>query len=86
LPPRLARELGRAAGVEVVEVVEGSPAAKAGLLPEDLIVAVGDTPVEGADDLQRLMAGELIGERVTASVVRGGRRLELELVPVELDG
>jgi S1-C subfamily serine protease len=85
LPPRLARELGRAAGVEVVEVVEGSPAAKAGLRPEDLIVAVGDVPVEGADDLQRLMAGELIGERVTAVVVREGRRLELELVPVELD-
>ena len=85
LPPRLARELGRAAGVEVVEVVEGSPAAKAGLRPEDLIVAVGETPVEGADDLQRLMVGELIGERVTASVVREGSRIETELVPIELD-
>ena len=38
LPPRLARELGRTAGVEVVEVVAGSPAATAGLRPEDLIV------------------------------------------------
>jgi S1-C subfamily serine protease len=85
LPPRLARELGRAAGVEVVEVVEGSPAAKAGLRPEDLIVAVGGIPVEGADDLQRLMTGELIGERVTAAVVREGRRLDVELVPVELE-
>ena len=85
LPPRLARELGRAACVEVVEVVEGSPAAKAGLRPEDLIVAVGGMPVEGADDLQRLMAGELIGERVTAAVVREGRQLDVELVPVELD-
>jgi S1-C subfamily serine protease len=85
LPPRLARELGRKAGVEVVEVVEGSPAAKAGLRPEDLIVSVGGTPVEGADDLQRLMAGELIGARVSATVIREGRRLELELVPVELD-
>ncbi len=85
LPPRLARELGRAVGVEVVEVVDGSPAAKAGLRPEDLIVAVGDTAVEGADDLQRLMVGELIGERVTASVIREGRVLELELVPVELE-
>ena len=85
LPPRLARELGRAACVEVVEVVEGSPAAKAGLRPEDLIVAVGGMPVEGADDLQQLMAGELIGERVTAAVVREGRQLEVELVPVELD-
>jgi S1-C subfamily serine protease len=85
LPPRLARELGRAAGVEVVEVVEDSPAAEAGLRPEDLIVSVGVTPVEGADDLQRLMAGELIGERLVATVIREGRRIELELVPVELE-
>jgi serine protease Do len=85
LPPRLARELGRQAGVEVVEVVAGSPAAKAGLRPEDLIVAVGGTVVEGVDDLQRLMAGELIGERVIASVIRDGGVLELELVPVELE-
>jgi serine protease Do len=85
LPPRLARELRRAVGVEVVEVVEGSPAAKAGLRPEDLIVAVGGTAVEGADDLQRLMVGELIGEQVTASVIRDGRLLEVELVPVELE-
>jgi serine protease Do len=85
LPPRLARELERTACVEVVEVVEGSPAAKAGLRPEDLIVAVGDTPVEGVDDLQRLMAGELIGSRVTAAVVREGARLTVELVPVELE-
>jgi serine protease Do len=85
LPPKLARELGRTAGVEVVEVVEGSPAAKAGLRPEDLIVSVGGTDVEGADDLQRLMAGELIGERIDALVIRDGRVLTVELVPVELE-
>ena len=38
LPPRLARRLGRDSGVEVVQVAEGSPAALAGLRPEDLIV------------------------------------------------
>jgi S1-C subfamily serine protease len=85
LPPRLARELGRTACVEVVEVVEGSPAALAGLRPEDMIVAVEGTPVEGVDDLQRLMAGELIGSRVPATVVRDGVRLTVELVPVELE-
>ena len=85
LPPRLARDLGRDACVEVVEVVEGSPAALAGLRPEDMIVAVEDTPVEGVDDLQRLMAGELIGSRVSATVVRDGARLTVELVPVELE-
>jgi S1-C subfamily serine protease len=85
LPPRLARELDRRDCVEVVEVVDGSPAAQAGLRPEDLIVAVDGTPVEGVDDLQRLMVGELIGEQVTTSVVRDGVRLELGLVPVELE-
>jgi serine protease Do len=85
LPPRLARELDRTTGVEVVEVVEGSPAAQAGLRREDLIVAVGETTVEGVDDLQRLMTGELIGESVTATVLREGNRIEVLLVPVELE-
>jgi serine protease Do len=85
LPPRLARELGRRTAVEVVEVVEGSPAARGGIRPEDLIVDLGGVPVEGADDLQRLMVGELIGSRVRATIVRSGRTVTLELVPVELE-
>ena len=60
LPPRLATTLGRHRGIEVVQVVEGSPADHAGLRAEDLIVEVAGTPVAGVDDLQRLMAGELI--------------------------
>jgi S1-C subfamily serine protease len=85
LPPRIARELGRSAGVEVVEVVAGSPASAAGLRPEDLIVAVGATPVERVDDVQRLMVGDRIGRAVVLDVLRGGRRLTLELVPIELE-
>jgi S1-C subfamily serine protease len=84
LPPRLARELGRRAGVEVVEVVPGSPAASAGLRPEDLIVAVDGELVEKVDDVQRLMVGDRIGETVALDVLREGRRIELRLVPVEL--
>jgi serine protease Do len=84
LPPRLAAQVGRAAGVEVVEVVAGSPAARAGLRPEDLIVELDGVPVEGVDDLQRLMAGELIGKTVTVIVVRDGRDFPVTLVPVEL--
>lgn len=85
LPPRLARELQREECVEVVEVVEGSPAAKAGLRAEDLIVDLNGEPVDGVDDLQRLMAGELIGERVVLKTVRDGRVSKVELVPVELE-
>ncbi|MDP9308479.1 MAG: trypsin-like peptidase domain-containing protein [Actinomycetota bacterium] len=84
LPPRVASSLGRASGVEVVEVVDGSPAAQAGLRPEDLIVELNGTPVESVDDIQRLMVGELIGSRVHARVLREGSERELDLVPAEL--
>src|SRR6266516_5040709 len=54
LPPRIASSVGRRSGVEVVQVVEGSAAARAGLLPEDLILDLDGAPVADADDLQRL--------------------------------
>src|SRR5881296_1213636 len=86
LPPRLARELGRKSGVEIAQVVEGGPADRAGMRAEDLIVELGGTAIEGMDDLQRVVVGEVIGQAVRAKVVRGGREHELELVPAELDG
>jgi serine protease Do len=86
LPPRLARSLGRGGGVEIVEVVPGGPADRAGLRPEDLIVELDGTPIEGMDELQRVVVSELIGRPVRAKVVRNGHERELELVPAELDG
>ncbi len=85
LPPRLARSLGRDSGVEVVEVIDGSPAARAGIRPEDLIVEVDGLPVADVNDLQRLMVDEVIGRRVSTTVLREGRTLTLELVPIELE-
>ena len=84
LPPRLARELGRTAGVEVVEVASDGPAERAGLRAEDLVVEIDGTPIETVDDLQRLMTGELIGRPVQLQVVRRGSLLGVELTPVEL--
>jgi S1-C subfamily serine protease len=84
LPPRLAAQIGRSTALEVVDVVPGSPAARAGLRPEDLILEVGGQPIEGATDLQRLLTGDLIGTRVAATVVRQERTLSIELVPDEL--
>ena len=86
LPPRVAATLQRRSGVEVVEVVSGSPAAQAGLRPEDLIVELNGVPVQTVDDIQRLMVGELIGAQVHARVLREGSERELDLVPVELVG
>ena len=84
LPPRLARQLGRRACVEIVQVLEGTPAARAGLRAGDLIIAVDGEPVAGMSELQQLMVAERIGEPTTFTVAREDRLLELELTPVEL--
>ncbi|HET9739621.1 MAG TPA: trypsin-like peptidase domain-containing protein [Solirubrobacteraceae bacterium] len=84
LPPRVAATLGRDRAIEVVEVVDGSPAAAAGLRPEDLVVAVDGLPVRGVDDLQRLMTEERIDIRCSLEIVREGRARTVALTPREL--
>jgi S1-C subfamily serine protease len=84
LPPHARVRLGRNAGVEVVEVAGGSPAQRAGLRAEDLIVELGGLPVERVDDVQRAMTSEAIGKALPAQVLRGDRLLDVELRPVEL--
>jgi S1-C subfamily serine protease len=85
LPPRLATALDRSTGIEVVEVVDGSPADRAGLRAEDLILEIDGQAVADVDDLQRLMGSELIGRPVILRVIRRGNELDVEVVPDELD-
>src|SRR5436305_8218139 len=73
LPPRVRSELGMRTAVEVVSVVDGSPAAAAGVRPEDLIVSVDGVQTASVDELQRLMVEELIGRAVEVRLVREGR-------------
>jgi S1-C subfamily serine protease len=84
LPPHARVRLGRSSAVEVVEVAQGSPAQRAGLRAEDLIVELGGREIERVDDVQRLMSEDAIGRRLPARILRGDRWLELELSPVEL--
>jgi serine protease Do len=86
LPPTVAASLGRQRGVEVVEVIPGSPAERAGVRAEDLVVAVGDDPVLGVNDLQRLLTADVIDREVELAIFRGGTPRRLALVPRELSG
>jgi S1-C subfamily serine protease len=85
VPPQARAATGSTTCVEVVEVVEGGPAARAGIRPEDLILSVNGTLIERVEDLQRLMVADLIGTAVKVRVLRAGQLLELELHPAELE-
>ncbi|MEA2137119.1 MAG: hypothetical protein QOG56_269, partial [Solirubrobacteraceae bacterium] len=70
--------------IEVVEVVAGSPAARAGLLPEDLLVEAGGVHLRGVEDLQRLMTEAMIGRAIELTVVRAGEQRRVSITPREL--
>jgi serine protease Do len=85
VPPQARAETGSESCIEVVEVVDGGPAAQAGIRAEDLILSVNGTHTERVEDLQRLMVAELIGTPVSVRLLRAGRLVELELEPAELE-
>jgi S1-C subfamily serine protease len=84
VPPQARAATGSTTCIEVVEVVEGGPADRAGIRPEDLILSVDGTRTERVEDLQRLMVSDLIGIPVEVRILRAGRLMELRLEPDEL--
>jgi len=84
LPPRLATELGRRQALEVVQLLDRSPAGAGGVRPGDLILDLDGQPVEGVGDLQRLLDGDAVGRRLGVRVARGTQLVELGVTPVEL--
>ena len=84
--PRLAvraHRLIQPSGVLITTVESGSPAARAGVQPGDIVVAFDGRPVHGIDDLHRVLTGDRIGARATLAVVRKADRLELSIIATE---
>ena len=76
--------LGRSTGLRVASVVTGGPADRAGLRTGDLLLSVGRTPVATAQDLQRLMFAEAIGQPMPITVMRNGALVDVIAEPTEL--
>jgi S1-C subfamily serine protease len=84
LPPPLAARLGRNAGLEVVQLLDGSPAAAAGVRAGDVIVSLDGRPIAGVGDLQRSLVGDLVGRSIEVTLDRDGTLAEIALTPAEL--
>jgi S1-C subfamily serine protease len=83
LPRRLVRfhNLSVDSGVRVEEVVSGSPAAVAGVLRGDIIVAFSGRPIAGIDPLHRSLTETQVGVRCELTLIRGVEKIQLAVVP-----
>jgi S1-C subfamily serine protease len=84
LPAPLRERFDRPNGLRVAEVVAGGPADRAGLRTGDLLISAGGRPVQKAQDLQRLMFGEAIGQPLAITVMRNGALVDVIAQPSEL--
>ena len=69
--------------VRVAAVEADSPAALGGIKEGDLVIALGDSPIAGIDDLQRYLTMSQVGIRTPVAVIRGTEQLTLEIVAIE---
>jgi putative serine protease PepD len=70
---------GATAGAQVAEVVQGSPAAEAGLRQGDIVTALGEEPVASTEDLVAAIATREPGETVALEVERDGQKTSLKV-------
>jgi len=84
LGARRTAQVGQSRGIAVAEVLEGSPAHLAGLLPTDTILSIGGHLTLDAADLQRAMVASAIGAALSLRVLRHDDVVALEIVPTEL--
>jgi S1-C subfamily serine protease len=85
VPRRYVRQfgLGNRLGALITAVEPASPASAAGLLTQDIVVALDRESVAGIDDLVRLLDAGRVDREVALKVLRFGDLVELAVHPVE---
>ncbi len=81
LDNELAQELGLGItqGVVVVNIMDGSAAQYAGLLPNDVIVAIDDRQVKSAPQLQEIVGRAKVGDQLKLTVNRNGQEEDFKV-------
>jgi serine protease Do len=84
--PELAKSFGMSEpkGALVSEVHPGSPAEKAGVKREDIIIEYNGTPIHEMNELPRLVAATPPGTKATIKVLRNGKEVTLPITVTEL--
>ncbi len=83
---RVVRHFGlqSSTAVHVLELVPGSPAAKAGVEAGDRMIALDDVPIHGIDGLQRLLDAAWIGRECELQLLRRSSLIRVKIRPIEL--
>ena len=76
-------QLPAAHGVLIVALEENGPAEQAGLLEDDVIVALADQATASVDDLHKLLTQLPVGIPATVELLRDGRKLERMVIPTD---
>ena len=77
--PEVLKAAGLTHGVMVDKVTAGGPAEKAGVKPEDVIIALNNKPVRDGDDLVARVSEMPVGTETTVTVDRAGKKVDLKL-------
>lgn len=78
ITPVAAQEFGIEQGALMIEIVPNSPADRAGIQPNDVVVEFAGERIDSMDDLVVAIRQHSVGERVDLVVVRDGRRVTLQ--------
>jgi S1-C subfamily serine protease len=70
-------------GALLAQIEPDGPAAKAGLMPGDVVIRLDGVDVNGVDDLIRVLDRDRIGRRLAMDVLRMGRLRAIDIDPIE---
>ncbi len=77
--PEHQKDQGVTRGLIVMTVEPGAPAADAGVLIGDIVVALDGSPVSDTDDVQNGIDAHSSGSSLRLALLRGGKRIELDV-------